>query len=150
MELNNTGQLLKKAYEIIIGSMGLIYFVFFWSTPFDEFCDEKSKQYKYAHSLSQERLEQIYLDFQEYAENGKLIKRTLKKSPNSPKEFQDLEYTRIILGEYEIEHDYAIMRLSFCMDQSIDIEVHGLLSEHPKVKIVWGELERTEEILWEK
>ncbi len=113
-------------------------------------CNEKSKQYKYAHSLSQQRLEKIYTDFKGFAEKGRYLKRTLKRLPNNPKEFNDLEYTRLILDKYTIRHDYAIMCLSFCMDQSIDIEVHGLLSDTPKVKIVWGELERIEETLWER
>ena len=36
------------------------------------------------------------------------------------------------------------------MDQSIDIEVEGLLSDNPIVKIVWGEIDRKEEVLWQK
>jgi hypothetical protein len=150
LKLNNTGNFLKKVYEFLTGSLVIIFATFYWSYHMVDMCDNKSKHYKYAHSLSQERLEKIYLDFKKYADDGKIIKRTLKRSPNSPKEFQDLEYTRLILTKRSIKNDYAIMRLSFCMDTSIDIEVHGLLSENPKVKIVWGELERIEEVLWQK
>ncbi len=36
------------------------------------------------------------------------------------------------------------------MDESIDLEIEGLLSDNPVIKLAWGELERTEEILWKK
>jgi len=140
---------MSALYKRLDGIILLMAFMNYMNSP-DSMCDENSSFYSYAHSLSQDRLEKIYLDFKNYAEEGSFIKRTLKRSSNSPVEFQDLEYTRLILTKYSLKHDSATIRLSFCMDTSIDIEVDGLLSENPKIYIAWGELTRTREILWQK
>ena len=151
MEYNSIGRFLEKLLELFGGIVSAFILICCWPARLpDDFCDNKSKQYKYARSLPQQRLEKIYIDFKSFAEQERYLKHTLKRTPDNPKEFSDLEYTRLILDKYTIKNDYAIMRLSFCMDQSIDIEVHGLLSKHPQVKIVWGELDRLEEVLWEK
>ena len=68
----------------------------------------------------------------------------------SPIEFEDLQYTRLILSKRGIANGLAIVRLNFCMDESIDLEFKGLLGDNPIIKLAWGEQERTEEILWQK
>ena len=63
MELNSIGRFLEKWLDFFGGIVGVFIVICCWpvSSP-DDFCDVKSKQYEYAHSLSQERLEKIYLD----------------------------------------------------------------------------------------
>jgi hypothetical protein len=52
--------------------------------------------------------------------------------------------------KYDNDYETAILRLKFCFDNSIDLEIEGLLSENPVIYLTWGEIERTKEILWKK
>lgn len=52
--------------------------------------------------------------------------------------------------KYNHEYDKVIIRLNFCVDKSIDLEIDGLLSDGPVINLAWGEIERIKEILWQK
>ena len=113
-------------------------------------CHKDSETYHYAHSLSQERLEKIYLDFKKYALEGKEFKGTNRKNSKKPTEFEDLIYKRLFFYKFDNKYETAVVRLKFCFDNAIDLEVEGLQSENPIIYLAWGELERTKEILWKK
>ena len=150
MDNNLVTYIFKWQIEALKGFFAFIFMSYLGTFADGLQCHEGSKPYNYAHSLSQERLEKIYTDFRNYALAGKEIKRITKRSKNRPVEFEDLEYTRLILSKQNIEDGIAILRLGFCMDESIDIELEGLLGDNPIIKLAWGELERTKEILWQK
>ena len=140
---------MERVYKFLDGVIAFLFILNYSNSPQMK-CHEDSQYYQYAHSLSQERLEKIYIDFRNYALAGKEIKRITKRSKNRPVEFEDLEYTRLILTKRNIAKGTATVRLNFCMDESIDLEIEGLLSDNPVIKLAWGELERTKETLWQK
>ncbi len=142
-------QVSKRSIELTVGFVKFIYFLYLLGQP-EMRCDEQSTAYQHAHSLTQERLERIYLDLKGYALDEVEIKGFTSDSAKRPMEFEDLEYTRIIMDKRNIKDGTAIIRLNFCFDQSIDLELKGILSDEPVITLAWGELERTEEILWQK
>ena len=50
--------------------------------------------------------------------------------------------------QYNDEYETAGIRLNFCFDNSIDLEIEGLLSENPIIYLARGEVERIKKILW--
>jgi len=139
-------QVFKFPIEATIGLAKMIYLFYLLSHP-DALCDEKSSAYQYAHSLSAARLEQMYLDFKMYADKGVTFDGYRMRGVKPP-EFSDLEYTRLFMYQHNIDNGTASMRLRFCFDQSIDIELKGINSDQPVIKLAWGELKRSEEVLW--
>jgi hypothetical protein len=108
-------------------------------------CNEKSEEYSYSHSLSEARLKKIYLDIKKYTYERIDIRKISRKSHGIQEGFSDLKYTRIM---HRDNSDNATIRLSFCLDQSIDIEVSGILNNQPIIKLAWGEVTRQYEVLW--
>lgn len=142
-------QIFKWEIEGIKSFIGMI-FISYWFNSADMNCNKDSKSYHYAHSISQNRLEKMHLDLRKYIQNGEEIDRITKRDPKRPMEFEDINYTRIILQKHEIENVSAIIRLNFCMDQSIDLEVENIMSDEARIYLAWGEIERTKELLWRK
>ena len=112
---------MERVYKFLDGLIAFLFILNYNNSPQMK-CYEDSQYYQYAHSLSQ----------------------------NRPVEFEDLEYTRLILTKRNIAKGTATVRLNFCMDESIDLEIEGLFSNNPVIKLAWGELERTKETLWQK
>ncbi len=122
----------------------------FWFNSNTLACHKDSETYHYAYSLSQERLEKIYLDFKKYAEEGKEFGWKNRKYSTEPAEFDDINFKRINLKKLFNEYKVATIQLNICFDHSIYLDIDGLLGENPVIYLVWGELERTKEILWRK
>lgn len=134
----------KKINEFL-GTLIVILSILNWISNPELHCDENSIQYSYAHSLSQVRLEKIYFDLKKHVDKGIDTRRNYRYPKKIPQEFSDIKYTSILLIK---NSDQANIRLSFCIDQSIDIEVSGLVNNNPVIKLAWGEIDRTSEILW--
>jgi hypothetical protein len=136
--------IIKKINDFLGSLIGILTILNWGSNP-ELQCDENSIKYSYAHSLSEERLEKIYFDLKKYVDKGINARRISQHPDKNPVEFSDLKYTKIMLHK---NSDYANIRLGYCTDRSIDIEIIGLIKNKPIIKLAWGEVTRTEELLW--
>ncbi len=136
--------IIKKINDFLVSLIGILSILNWGSNP-ELQCNENSVQYSYAHSLSQERLEKIYFDLKKYVDKGINARRITQHPDKNPVEFSDLNYTKIMLYK---NSDHANIRLGFCTDKSIDIEVMGLVKNKPIIKLAWGEVTRIKEVLW--